>query len=98
MKILSALWVIFMAATRHNTNFSNSKQKLKLKSFRSSEHINEKVDGPYHGFDYLSLVSDPLDSIITVILHLLTGKSIQRLSTKYIKSWLENVFKPMIIF
>ena len=35
--------------------------KLKLKSFKSSEHINEKGDGPYHGFGYLNLVSDPLD-------------------------------------
>ena len=35
--------------------------KLKLRSFKSSEHINEKGNGPYRGFDYLSLVSDPLD-------------------------------------
>ena len=26
-----------------------------------SEYINEKGDGPYRGFDYLSLVSDPLE-------------------------------------
>ena len=26
--------------------------KLKLRSFKSSEHINEKGDGPYRGFDY----------------------------------------------
>ena len=26
--------------------------KLKLRSFKSSEHINEKGDGPYCGFDY----------------------------------------------
>ena len=25
----------------------------------SSEHINEKGDGPYRGFGYLSLFSDP---------------------------------------
>ena len=30
------------------------------KNFKSSEHINKKVDGPYRGFDYQSLVSDPL--------------------------------------
>ena len=30
-------------------------------SLKSSEHINEKGDGSYRGFDYLSLVSDPLD-------------------------------------
>ena len=35
--------------------------KIKLRSFKSSEHINEKGDGPYHGFGYLSLFSDPLD-------------------------------------
>ena len=27
----------------------------------SSEHINEKMDGPYRGFDYESIFSDPLD-------------------------------------
>ena len=27
-------------------------KKLKLRSFKSSEHINEKGDGPYRGFDY----------------------------------------------
>ena len=26
--------------------------KLKLRFFKSSEHINEKGDGPYRGFDY----------------------------------------------
>ena len=35
--------------------------KNKLRSFESSEHINEKMDGPYRGFDYKSLFSDPLD-------------------------------------
>ena len=35
--------------------------KNKLRSFKSSEHINEKMDGPYRGFDYKSLFSDPLD-------------------------------------
>ena len=29
--------------------------------FKSSEHINEKAGGLYHGFGYLSLFSDPLD-------------------------------------
>ena len=27
--------------------------KNKLRSFKSSEHINEKGDGPYHGFGNL---------------------------------------------
>ena len=35
--------------------------KIKLRSFKSSEHINEKGDGPYHGFGYLSLFSDPIN-------------------------------------
>ena len=35
--------------------------KIKQRSFDSSEHINERRDGPYHGFGYLSLFSDPLD-------------------------------------
>ena len=35
--------------------------KIKLRSFKSSEHFNEKGDGPYRGFGYLSLFSDPID-------------------------------------
>ena len=31
--------------------------KIKLRPFKSSEHIN----GPYRGFGYLSLFCDPLD-------------------------------------
>ena len=34
---------------------------IKLSSFKSSEHINEKGDGPCRGFGYLSLFSDPTD-------------------------------------
>ena len=30
-----------------------------MRSFKSSEHINKKGDGPYRGFVYLSLFSDP---------------------------------------
>ena len=37
-----------------------NKNKNKLRSFKSSEHNNENVDGPYRGFDYKSLFSDPL--------------------------------------
>ena len=48
--------------------------KIKLTSFKSGEHINEKGDGPYRGFDYLSLFSDPIDlATWTVILHLSIG-------------------------
>ena len=35
--------------------------RIKLRSFKSSEHINEKGDGPFRGFGYLSLLSDPID-------------------------------------
>ena len=28
---------------------------------KSSEHINEKEGGPYRGFGYLSLFSDPIN-------------------------------------
>ena len=34
---------------------------IKLRSFKSSEHINEKRDGPYRFFGYLRIWSDPLD-------------------------------------
>ena len=32
-----------------------------MRSFKSSEHINEKGDGPNRGFGYLSLFGDPVD-------------------------------------
>ena len=35
--------------------------KIKLRSFKSSEPINEEKDEQYRGFGYLSLNSDPLD-------------------------------------
>ena len=35
--------------------------KIKLRSFKSSEHIFENGDGPCHRFGYSSLVNDPLD-------------------------------------
>ena len=34
--------------------------KNKTETFKSSEHNNEKRDGPYRSFGYLSLFSDPL--------------------------------------
>ena len=34
--------------------------KIKVRSFKSSEHINEKGGGPYRGFGYLSVFSDPI--------------------------------------
>ena len=36
--------------------------KITLRSFiKSSEHINEKGDGPHRGFGYISSCSDPVD-------------------------------------
>ena len=40
---------------------SEYNNKIKLRSFKTGEHINEKRDGPYLDFGYLSLFSDPLD-------------------------------------
>ena len=39
----------------------SNKIKIKLRSFKSSEHINEKGDGPYRGVGYLSLFNEPID-------------------------------------
>ena len=35
--------------------------QIKLRSFKNSEHINEKRDWPYRGFGILSLFNDPLN-------------------------------------
>ena len=35
--------------------------KIKLRRFKSSEHIIEKGDESYRGFGYISLFSDPTD-------------------------------------
>ena len=42
-------------------SYDNFPIKIKLRSFKSSEHINEKMGGPYLGFGYFYLISDPLD-------------------------------------
>ena len=52
---------MFHAAETWAMTMTTLKLKLKLRSFKSSEHINEKVDGPYSGFNYQSHASDPLD-------------------------------------
>ena len=39
----------------------NLRMKIKMRSFTSSEHIDEKKYGPYRVFGYSSLFSDPLD-------------------------------------
>ena len=38
--------------------------KIKLRSFKISEHIYEKGDGPYRGFGYLSLFKYKVEQII----------------------------------
>ena len=45
--------LVYLAVDYPNTN--------KTYSFQSSEHIHEKGAGPYRGFGYLSLFSDPID-------------------------------------
>ena len=32
-----------------------------FRSFKSKENIHKKEVGPYHGFGYLSLISDPIN-------------------------------------
>ena len=60
---ISLFTLLFSQQTKQARKCYKLKQeiKLKLRSFKSSEHIDEKGDGPYRGFDFLSLVSDPLD-------------------------------------
>ena len=59
--------LLFMYNNKKPEGQISSKQpfklKIKLRSFKSSEHINEKRDRQNHGFGFLSLVSDPLDLI-----------------------------------
>ena len=47
----------------HGITSTAVKGKIRNKhsSFKSSEYIDEKGGGPYRGFDYLSLFSDPID-------------------------------------
>ena len=47
---------------------------LKLGSFQSSEHINEKSDKSYLGFGYLSFVRDP-SALTTLSLNLQYAKN-----------------------
>ena len=38
---------------------------MKLRSFKNSEHENEKGDVPYRGLGYLTLFSYPIDYLAT---------------------------------
>ena len=82
--------------------------KVKLRSFKSSEHINEKRNGPYRGFGYLSLFSDPLDLAKWSQREYCTFATFNRIvdaNTSFIqtepnikKRWLENESKPILNF
>ena len=55
------IYALVSFAVTAKTNAQIGFAALKLRSFKSSEHINEESDGPYRGFGYSSLFSDPLD-------------------------------------
>ena len=84
---------------------------MKLRSFKSSERIYEKGDGPYRGFGYLSLCSDPINlatwnkRALQRNCNFATFKKDSRKKdynnpngARYINDWLENESKPIIIF
>ena len=48
----------FLGPPHGTTPAAVKANKNKLRSFQSSERINERGDGPYRGFGYLS---DPID-------------------------------------
>ena len=45
----------FLGPPHRKTPAAVIANKIKVRSFKSSEHINEKRYGPYHGFGYSSL-------------------------------------------
>ena len=45
---------------RNKFNRTDSNNNEKFRSFKSKENIQKKEVGPYHGFGYLSLISDPI--------------------------------------
>ena len=51
----------FLGSPHGTTPAAVIANKIRLRSFKSSEHINEKGDGPYRGSGYISLFSDPVD-------------------------------------
>ena len=46
------IWYFCVKVSRNNNK--------KFRSFKSKENINKKEVGPYRGFGYLSLISDPI--------------------------------------
>ena len=58
---LGALYSLRVCYQKAKTDALVHEIKIKLKSFKSSEHINEEGDEPYRGFGYFSLFSDPID-------------------------------------
>ena len=53
------VWGDFLGPPHGTTLAAVIANKMILRSFKSSEHINEKGDGPYRGFGYF--FSDPID-------------------------------------
>ena len=51
----------FLGPPHGTTQAAVIELNIKLRSFKSSEPIHEKGDGPYRGFGYLSLFSDHID-------------------------------------
>ena len=50
----------FLGSPHVTTPAAVISNKIKLRFFKSSEYINEKKNGPYRGFGYSSLISDPI--------------------------------------
>ena len=48
----------FLGPSHNTTPAAVIANKIKLRSLKSREDINEKGDGPYRSFGYLSLFSD----------------------------------------
>ena len=78
------------------------------RSFKSSEHNNEKGDGSYRGFGYLRLFSDLINlahrakenycnfAIMNGVVD--TKTVLIQTGPNILKGWLENKYKPKIIF
>ena len=58
------VWTQMMTNQRYlDSRFrvNKNKYKIKLRFLKSSEHFNDKGDGPHRGFGYLGLFSDPIN-------------------------------------
>ena len=50
--LCSWTYLLKISASPQSVKEEISSKNINLRSFKSSEHINEKGGGPYHGFDY----------------------------------------------